>query len=282
MSLYRIESPDRVWCAEIAAEWGANVIRLQHDGQDVLIPLTSEQQQQENPYLIGSPLLFPANRTHKGQFAFQGVTYRLPINEPFTDSHLHGLLHMQAFTMQTITDSAIVLTYENHGEIYPFPFRMTVEYRLQNEGLTQRYCVENIGTTDMPFTFALHTTFVEPPVFSVPICACQEKDERHIPTGRYVALNEQERMYPLGSPSKGLVLSGYYKACGHTAHVGEYTYTVSDNFDHWILFNGRGESGLLCVEPQCGAVNGLNNGDCKVLKPGESATFYTHLCRADT
>ena len=275
-----MESPDGAWCAEVSARLGANVTRLQHAGQDVLIPLVSEQQLQENPYLIGSPLLFPANRTYKGRFTFQGKTYHLPVNEPFTESHLHGLLHQQAFCVQEIAASRVVLTYENHGEIYPFPFRMTVEYRLQNDGLTQHYRVENIGTTDMPFTFALHTTFAEPTTFSVPICACQEKNERHIPTGQYVALNAQESGYPLGSPSKGLVISGYYKACGQTANVGDYTYTMSNNFDHWILFNGRGESDLLCVEPQCGAVNGLNNGDCKVLKPGESEIFYAHIRRA--
>ena len=51
-------------------------------------------------------------------------------------------------------------------------------------------------------------------------------------------------------------------------------YTVSDNFDHWILFNGKGEKNLLCVEPQCGAVNGLNmkNGH-RILAPQKKISF---------
>ena len=76
------------------------------------------------------------------------------------------------------------------------------------------------------------------------------------------------------------MISGYYKAGGHTAAVGRFTYTVSEEFDHWVLFNGRGESGLLCVEPQCGAVNGLNiPGGHRVLQPGESLELWTKLTK---
>ena len=130
----------------------------------------------------------------------------------------------------------------------------------------------------MPFTFALHTTFIEPNSFSVPIDLCQEKDGFHIPTGKYVPLNRQEQGYVSGGPSKGLVISGYYRACGHTAYLDDLSYTVSENFDHWILFNGRGESGLLCIEPQCGKVDGLNIKDgCKILNPNEETEFWIEI-----
>ena len=132
----------------------------------------------------------------------------------------------------------------------------------------------------MPLTFCLHTTFVEPESFSVPIDACQEKDGHHIPTGRYVPLNEEEKRIVEKSPSKGRVISGYYRACGNMARIGDYKYTVSDNFDHWIFFNGRGESGLLCVEPQCGKVNGLNMEDGhRVLSPREKIKFETRITK---
>jgi hypothetical protein len=65
---------------------------------------------------------------------------------------------------------------------------------------------------------------------------------------------------------------------GHTAYLDNLSYTVSENFDHWILFNGRGESGLLCVEPQCGKVDGLNIKDgCKILNPNEETGFWIEL-----
>ena len=130
----------------------------------------------------------------------------------------------------------------------------------------------------MPFTFALHASFVEPNVFSVPIFLCQQKDEHHIPTGRYVSLNNQEKRYVTGSKSKGLKVSGYYKSSGNTAKIGKYQYVVSDNFDHWILFNACGEGNLICIEPQSGAVNGLNiDGGFNVLKPGGNEVFFTMI-----
>ena len=44
----------------------------------------------------------------------------------------------------------------------------------------------------MPYTFCLHSTFVEPDMFSLPVVKRQEHDEIDIPTGRYLELDEQE------------------------------------------------------------------------------------------
>ena len=132
----------------------------------------------------------------------------------------------------------------------------------------------------MPLTFCLHTTFIEPASFSVPIDLCQEKDDHHIPTGRYVELDERQRGYVSGSASAGIFITGYFRSCGSVARVGDYSYSVSDNFDHWILYNGAGSSGLLCVEPQCGKVNGLNYPDGhRILAPGERIRFSTVISR---
>ncbi len=280
-TICNISSPDKRWYAEVSAHRGANVITLQFENEDVLVPLRSQQQYEENPFLIGSPLLFPANRTYKGTFVFEGKRYTLPINDAFGVANLHGTLHTKPFTVITDTPRTVVLRHENAGEVYPFPFRITVTYTADDNGFDQQYDIENVGDGPMPFTFALHTAFAEPAWFRVPIGACQEKDDHHIPTGRYVALDPQESRYGEASPSRGLVISGYYSACGHAAQVGEYTYTVSENFDHWILYNGEGKSGLLCVEPQAGAVDGLNSVDrLRILRAGERETFRTRIARA--
>lgn len=263
------------WRAEVAPALGGNIVSLSYNGRDIYVPLKEEKQLEINPYLQGAPILLPANRTAGAKFGFNGKEYNLPLNEPATGAHLHGLVHRQPFTVKYCDKSEIKLIYENKGDIYPFPFLLTVNYLIKNGEFRQEYTVINTGKGEMPFTFALHTTFVEPNCFSVPIDLCQEKDGFHIPTGRYVPLNSQEQGYTSGSPSKGLIISGYYRACGHTAYLDDLSYTVSDNFDHWVLFNGRGESGLLCVEPQCGKVDGLNIKDgCKILNPNEETKFW--------
>lgn len=275
-NVHSICSPDKKWYAEISAYHGANVVRLRYDGQDVLVPLESEEQLKANPYIQGSPLLLPANRTHRGKFVFEETEYSLPLNEPHNNAHLHGFLHLQKFEITLLTQDTIVLRFENFGEIYPFNFRITATYSLSDNTFSQKFIIENTDSKNMPLTFALHTSFVETELFSVPVDLCQEKDSHHIPTGRYVPLNVQEALYPIGSRSRGIEISGYYKACGNSAKIGDFNYTVSDNFDHWILFNGKGEKNLLCVEPQCGAINGLNIKDgCKILSPNEKITFST-------
>ena len=276
MNVYVIESGG--WRAEVSPTIGGNIVSLTYCKKDIYAPLKEEKQLEENPFIYGSPILLPANRTAKGKFRFEDKEYILPVNEPSTGCHLHGFVHKQTFNVINCSNSQIKLVYENKGEIYPFPFILEVCYLIRDGKFRQEYTVTNTGKSDMPFTFALHTTFAEPKSFSLPIDFCLEKDNHHIPTGKYIPLNPQEIGYTLGSPSKGLVISGYYRSCGNTAYLDDISYTVSDNFDHWILFNGRGESGLLCIEPQCGKVDGLNIKDgCKILNPNEETEFWTEL-----
>lgn len=159
----------------------------------------------------------------------------------------------------------------------PFSFAITVHYRLEEKGLSSVYHIQNTGKTPMPLTFGLHTTFQEPEQFRVPLASCQEKDARHIPTGRYVPLSPRETAYTQGSPSRGIPISGYYRAGGNVAQIGGFTYEVT-GFDHWVLYNGGGQSGFLCVEPQLGAVDGLNRqSGCPVIYPGSHLSLKTRL-----
>ncbi len=269
------------WQAEICPRLGGNIIELKCGGVDVLRPLINEEDLKINPYLYGAPILMPANRTFEGEFVFEGKEYHLPINEPRNNCNLHGLVLFESFDLVSADEkSAVLRLVDSECRSYPFPFAMTVTYTLTENGLSADYEVENIGEGNMPLTFCLHTTFVEPESFSVPIDMCQEKDAHHIPTGRYIPLNCEESEITKKSPSKGRIISGYYRACGNVARVGDYFYSVSENFDHWIFFNGRGESGLLCVEPQAGKVNGLNMEDGHiVLSPKERIKFETKISK---
>lgn len=267
------------WQATVCPRLGGNIIKLTLDGRDVLRPLENEDQLKINPYLQGAPILMPANRTFEGKFVFEGKKYCLPLNEPQNNCNLHGSVLYEAFDVVSVTENCAVLRLVDKAcKNYPFPFALTVTYSLSDDGLSADYEVKNIGECNMPLTFCLHTTFVEPEDFSCPIDVCQEKDAHHIPTGRYIPLNCEESEIAKKSPSKGRIISGYYRAYGHVARVGDYIYTVSENFDHWIFFNGRGESGLLCVEPQAGKVNGLNMADGHiVLSPNQKIRFETTI-----
>lgn len=173
-----------------------------------------------------------------------------------------------------------MLQYENKGEIYPFSFIFTAEYELSDDGLHKKYTVFNTDNKNMPFTFALHTTFVEPSEFSVPIIAAQERNDRALPTGKLIPLNNLENSFVNGCNPNGKIISGYYKSCGNVAKIGDFKYTVSDNFDYWVLFNNGGTHGYLCVEPQSGSVNGLNMRDeHNVIAPNEKMVFSAKIVK---
>ena len=269
------------WQATVCPRLGGNVIGLKNGNEDVLRPLVDEDDLKVNPYLWGAPILIPANRTQAGRFTFEGKEYSLPLNEPLHNNNLHGSVLYQPFELAEADEKYAVLRLVDKACVsYPFPFAMTVTYSLTDDGLSADYEIKNIGDRNMPLTFCLHTTFVEPESFTCPIDMCQEKDSHHIPTGRYIALNDLECEIATSSPSKGRVISGYYRASGKTARVGDCKYSVSDNFDHWIFYNGEGKGGYLCVEPQCGKVNGLNMDDGHIrLSAGEKIKFETRITK---
>ena len=277
---FTIKSPDNKWQAEISACHGANIVKLRYRGKNILVPLESEEQLAVDPFVQGSPLLLPANRTAGGNFSFGGKEFTLPINDKKKLANLHGSLHRQVFSVLYSREDRVVLAYENRGEIYPFAFCITVEYQLTDSGLRETLILQNRAESDMPYTLALHTSFCEPSYFQVPVSLTQEKDENHIPTGRYLPLKPQEQQYVSGCSPRGINISGYYKASGQVAIIGKYTYTVSEQFDHFVLFNARGNSGYLCVEPQVGAVNGLNlPGGCRVIPAGGNDVLTVRIER---
>lgn len=265
------------WEALVCARLGGNVIALSHCGKDVLVPLVDEAQLKVNPYLQGSPILFPANRTNFAKFTFEGKDYTLPLNEDWSQCHIHGFVHTRPFTLveQKENEVTLKLVYDKIDEGFPFMCEVWVTYTLDDKGFTQSYEIKNIDKTNIPVVFCMHTTFVEPERFVLPIIMHQERVDGRA-TGKYKQLNLQEQTYVTGSASKGVNVDGYYLACGRETIVGDYLYSVSEEFDHWVLYNGRGEGGFICIEPQAGMVNGLNEPAPKghrVVAPGASIAF---------
>ena len=79
---------------------------------------------------------------------------------------IHGLTRERAWTVeQTGTDEngafcrASVTIGEATADVWPFPSRLTVEYRLHGRTLSMTAKAENIGTDPMPMGFGIHPWF---------------------------------------------------------------------------------------------------------------------------
>ena len=261
--------------AWILPEHGMKTVRLLWDGEEMLRPL-NDAEDWKTGVLYGIPLLLPANRTDGGRFTFENAVYQLPVNEAANHNHLHGFLHSAVFTVTEQKENFASGVYENRGEIFPFPFRIQVDCILDEDGCRQVFTIENTGSGNMPLSFGLHTNFAEKDSFQVPLDLCCVTNDRHIPTGELARLNPRQRQYSQGMNTDGESVNGFYTAAGHRARIGNMEYVVSENFDHWILFNRDGKQGFLSVEPQCGGVNVLNSKiGLRVLVSGEKEVFRT-------
>ena len=67
----RFELNANKWYAEIDCDLGANITRLSYGGKYVYNPLNDPNLLKENPFIYGSPILLPANRTADGKFIFE-------------------------------------------------------------------------------------------------------------------------------------------------------------------------------------------------------------------
>ncbi len=264
--------------AEITNSFGAHILSLSYNGKNVYLPLESDEQLLANRFLHGSPILLPANRTVDGKFTFEEKAYSLPINESFNNCNLHGELYLEDFNLKDLQNDSIVFEYVNIGKNYPFPFKLEVKYFINDNGFNQNYKITNIGKQTMPYTFALHTTFEGPKHFSVPIALCTPRNEEtYLPIGDDIPLNTKQLEYKNGYNIKGEKITGYYTSCGNTVLINDFIYTVSDNFDHWVLY-GDEDGKFICIEPQKGAVNGLNieNGH-GIIRINETVEFNTSV-----
>lgn len=270
------------WSAEIYPGFGMNAISLKVAEREILRKPETYEALKNSPYLHGIPLLFPANRTKGGAFVFDGKKYELPLNEPERNNHIHGQMFDAPFTVTKRTESCIEAEYENRKERYPFPFLMKIRDEVNENGFFRTLSVLNTGKTPFPYTLAFHTTFKEPEILAVPIEKRFLCNENYIPTGRYALLTCEEREYVTGIKIKDKSMSGFYVSSGREARLDDIRFSVSDNFDEWILYNGDGKNGFVCVEPQAGEVNGLNrDGGARILMPDETHTYTLSITRKE-
>ncbi|MCU0416577.1 MAG: aldose 1-epimerase [Cytophagaceae bacterium] len=94
--------------------------------------------------------LFPyVNRTNKGKYTWEGITYELPLGEHHA---IHGFLWNTSlrWVEQKMEEDAASLVlehvYDGHLEGYPFPLKISIKYKLKENKLTLTTKVTNLGS----------------------------------------------------------------------------------------------------------------------------------------
>ncbi|WP_057915478.1 aldose 1-epimerase family protein [Peribacillus muralis] len=101
-----------------------------------------------------SPVLFPiVGRLKEDQYQLDGQTYKMS---------QHGFLRDVEFTVEKLTTDHVSFVFESAGrfiDVYPYEFKATIEYALNEDSLSVRWKIENKNMEEMYFSIGAHPAF---------------------------------------------------------------------------------------------------------------------------
>ena len=304
-SLITLRSNDGAYEVKIQAERGANCLSFKHIPSGISALRTYDPDaitELDNPFLYGTPLLFPPNRIKGGKFTYDGREYSLPINEEATGCFLHGTLHETPFEVVSTSENSIVCHYEATDKspylTYPHAFTLDVKYELSNEGLTQTVSITNNSDKKMPVGLAFHTTFMMPFVeggdvknirMTLPVGEEYDRDMTDF-SMTWETVDDKEFHAKLANgdviPAEQFISRHFSRPKGAALRLTDtesgysVVYDADDSFKYWMVYNGGNED-FLCVEPQTW-INSAPQAPAKMgdvniigIEAGETRNFVT-------
>ena len=224
----------------------------------------------------GIPVLFPMpNRVKDSVYRWQGKEYTL--QKRGVKVARHGLVCDEPFTVTALEadeEKAVCaaqieivpgnLLYEG----YPFACRLTVTYTLTAQGLRMDAHIDNLGTEQMPFGFAVHPYFTNRGDASrcfikAPVRRYYETDENLIPTGRILTADAKmavdEDFRSVESLALDTVFRGMNEDGCAQVRYDDLLLSIrsSDCFRNAVIFTPKTRPGF-CFEPQTCATNYMN------------------------
>lgn len=225
---------------------------------------------------------FP-NRIKDGKYSFDGVKYQLPINFPSENNSIHGLVYNKPFKIVLQTSSQLVLSYEfKPSLVYPFFYRLTLEYVLIGKRLICKTKIENLGKTEMPIADGFHPYFklsgtIDNVKLQLPKVEALEVDDRLIPTGKFIPFNNFQELELIGSVTKfdtGFKIIDDSKVVDTKLTSDTISLTIrqeigKDKYAFLQLFIPDDRKSI-AIEPMTAAANAFNNELGLIILPPNS------------
>lgn len=138
----------------------------------------------------GLPLIPWPNRIQDGSYTFDGVNYQVPLTEPDNHNAIHGFLRWRNWTCRLSSGNRVVMGTVLHPQMgYPFALDVSVDYRLDDDGLSVRTTATNIGDQPCPYGTGQHpylslgTDLIDPCELRLDAGQWLPTDDRGLPTG---------------------------------------------------------------------------------------------------
>lgn len=182
-------------------QYGGHLLRLDMEvaghPTNILDSYSTPEALAEQDFYKSSFLLPFPNRLNQGRFTHAGQSYQFPINDHSTGNALHGFKAFYDMELAAITDlplggvqAELTSHYDGSDAAYPFPFTLTVHYRLL--GHNQFECavfITNDHHSAIPLGFGWHPYFtlgtpaVDDLQLQLPLAHRVEIDQRMLPNG---------------------------------------------------------------------------------------------------
>jgi aldose 1-epimerase len=170
-------------------EVGGGVRVYQVDGEDVLQPYDLNSMCDG---AHGAPLVPWPNRLADGRYSFDGEDQQVALTEPEKQTAIHGFLRWRNWVAVTHEPDRVVMATRLHPlQGWPHTLDVSVEYSLDEHGLTTEIHAANIGERPCPFGAGQHP-YLSPGSGLVDDCSLQLEaatrivtdSRRRLPTGR--------------------------------------------------------------------------------------------------
>ena len=240
-----------------------------------------------------SALMYPfPSRVYHGIYHFDGEDYVLPMNETMRDNALHGFVHRKPFEVlrhEATADYAYVTVQHKYtGDVpgYPFPFSLTITYRLTATGLTLTFEARNAGVVKAPAAFGWHPYFTlnnaitDEMTLTLPAQTTITLDEHMIANGTEAVADDRRGAFSLKDVSLDTpYVARFSDVDGKKRAISMLRWPENDvslevsqsEALRYVVVYTPPRRDSIAIEPQSANVNAFNNGDgLTILRPGET------------
>ena len=258
--------------AVILPEKGATVISLCKDETEFLYCDPENLSSPERPR-CGIPFLFPIfGRLQDGKYSWDGTEYAMEI---------HGFGHTSSWKVAAQEDAMLRLVLEANEDTltqYPFRFRVTLEFTVEQGALTIRQTYENLDEKPMPYNYGFHPYFLTEKLENLRVETNADTFFDFAVGGKAFGHGSVSLSMPEGAPETGAAFMGVHgpTVLHNDSERKRLTMEFDESFHTHVLWSQAGKN-FLCVEPVNGSANGLNTGVYLTLQPGESKTAFLRL-----
>lgn len=274
------------WRATIRPDTGGALASLTLHDTDVLRPMPSGA---TSPLDAACFSLVPyCNRVRRGRFAFEGTAVTMPANMPPERHSLHGLGWQAPWTVEGLFGASVEIVFDHAGTLdsagmgWPWAFRATQLFALDETGLTITLSLTNHAHTAMPGGIGLHP-YLRRWRDSRLAFAAQSmllSDVETLPTGETTPVDHFAD-WTQGTLLPDLTIDHCFSGWGGRAEVrdglGRITLTA-DGADHVHVY-APARGNILCVEPVNHLPDALNREEwtMPVIAPGETVRMALRI-----